>query len=637
MSLNMSRRNLARGPLRFMLMLLGVALLGGVMAPEVSAVRLQSASGAGNNRNALPRSCVTAAGQRQLACSSVPSAAAAPNFTVQKLQEIGSDYTTSELEGLVGETVYYEIIATNTGEAPIEIVGFTDPHCEEVEQSDSSTILESGGSLTWYCHHELVATGRYSNQAHVEAQAYIAPTHARATRARAAAAAVSQGSNTVYVSVPRPEFTITKLQKTTGTFTESELEGHTGEVVHYEIVVNNTGAGTLTFGPLEDSGCEGVSPSGASELKEGQEETFTCSHTLTAAGTYSNEASIEGNEGTGKETSNTVIAKVERGPASKSGPGPKESTTPTPSTTTGKIELAEPFAGAFTWSIFTVTATVTEAGAPQPGVPVSFSVTGANPHTGSVVTDAGGQATFSYVPANAGLDRIVVTFQTRSKETISSELAKTWLALPPPTLGKTINIGLVSGSVYIEVPASAKAGAATSVFAPTFGPAYAATTKHSGFVPLVEARQVPVGATLDATEGVARVITATGRSTELQSGEFGAGIFKVLQQGKQHGLTELRIVDNVSKQTCTRVANRATVARRLSSKVLGRLNASAHGKFTARGQFSAATVRGTIWSVANQCNGTLTRVTRDVVTVRDFVRHKTITLHSGQRYLAKAP
>jgi len=75
----------------------------------------------------------------------------------------------------------------------------------------------------------------------------------------------------------------------------------------------------------------------------------------------------------------------------------------------------------------------------------------------------------------------------------------------------------------------------------------------------------------------------------------------------------------------------------LSGKVLGRLNASGHGNFTARGQYSAATVRGTIWSVANQCDGTLTHVKRGVVSVRDFTRRKTITLFTGQSYLARGP
>jgi hypothetical protein len=73
-----------------------------------------------------------------------------------------------------------------------------------------------------------------------------------------------------------------------------------------------------------------------------------------------------------------------------------------------------------------------------------------------------------------------------------------------------------------------------------------------------------------------------------------------------------------------------------SSKTLKLLKASAHGKFRTRGRYSAATVRGTKWTVADRCDGTLTRVITDSVAVTDFVRHKTIILHGGQSYLAKA-
>jgi hypothetical protein len=75
----------------------------------------------------------------------------------------------------------------------------------------------------------------------------------------------------------------------------------------------------------------------------------------------------------------------------------------------------------------------------------------------------------------------------------------------------------------------------------------------------------------------------------------------------------------------------------VSHRVLGLLKGSAHGKYTTTGTYSAATVRGTIWSVANRCDGTFTAVTRGVVSVRDLVRRKTITLRAGQHYLAKAP
>ncbi len=137
--------------------------------------------------------------------------------------------------------------------------------------------------------------------------------------------------------------------------------------------------------------------------------------------------------------------------------------------------------------------------------------------------------------------------------------------------------------------------------------------------------------------------TTASRKGKLQSGDFGAGIFKLLQNRKQKGLTDLDIINNHSaSQVCATVGKKGkgkgkAYAAKLSSKTLGRVNASGHGRFSVRGQYSAATVRGTVWNVGNRCEGTLTHVTRGVVSVRDFSRRKTITLFTGQSYLAKAP
>jgi hypothetical protein len=46
-------------------------------------------------------------------------------------------------------------------------------------------------------------------------------------------------------------------------------------------------------------------------------------------------------------------------------------------------------------------------------------------------------------------------------------------------------------------------------------------------------------------------------------------------------------------------------------------------------------VRGTKWSVEDRCDGTLTKVFEGKVAVRDFRRHKTITVRAGKSYLAR--
>jgi hypothetical protein len=208
----------------------------------------------------------------------------------------------------------------------------------------------------------------------------------------------------------------------------------------------------------------------------------------------------------------------------------------------------------------------------------------------------------------------------------------TYTVIPPPVLGKTVNVNVVSGKVFVAVASTANASLASNP-----GDATESLSKGLKFVPLQEARQIPVGSILNTSAGVARVTTATASKGKLQFGDFGAGIFKLLQRRQQRGLTELDVMNaHSARQVCATLGKSAVEAKHLSSKVLGRITGSAHGRFTTRGQFSAATVRGTVWGVRNRCDGTLTRVTRGVVSVRDFTRRKTLTLVTGQSYLARA-
>jgi len=119
---------------------------------------------------------------------------------------------------------------------------------------------------------------------------------------------------------PSTAFTIETLQKLSAepTYTKTELNGEVADTVEYEIIVKNTGSTSLKFGALKDSACESISPAGPTELEASTEETFTCTHKLAPFVKYSNEASIEGSEGTGTKTSNSVtvaLAPVYEAPA----------------------------------------------------------------------------------------------------------------------------------------------------------------------------------------------------------------------------------------------------------------------------------------------------------------------------------
>jgi Bacterial Ig-like domain (group 1) len=92
-----------------------------------------------------------------------------------------------------------------------------------------------------------------------------------------------------------------------------------------------------------------------------------------------------------------------------------------------KIELAPLTAENPVGASHTVTATVTEDGVPQSGVTVTFTVTGANPQTGTGTTNAKGEATFTYKGEKAGEDTIVASFKDKTGATDESNaVKKTW-------------------------------------------------------------------------------------------------------------------------------------------------------------------------------------------------------------------
>jgi hypothetical protein len=205
--------------------------------------------------------------------------------------------------------------------------------------------------------------------------------------------------------------------------------------------------------------------------------------------------------------------------------------------------------------------------------------------------------------------------------------------LPPPVIGKAVDVSLVSGTVFVRLPHGGGGGAGGST-----GP---------GFVPLSEARQFPVGSQVDARHGTIRLVAASARAGKTQIGTFGGAVFGVSQSanGPQKGLTTVSLLEGAfsgapSYAKCrARPADDRThgTAAALSGRVLQLLHATVSGRFRTRGRYSAATVRGTVWDTTDRCDGTLTRVRRGTVVVNDFVRHKTVIVQAGHSYLAKAP
>jgi hypothetical protein len=139
-----------------------------------------------------------------------------------------------------------------------------------------------------------------------------------------------------------------------------------------------------------------------------------------------------------------------------------------------------------------------------------------------------------------------------------------------------------------------------------------------------EVRQIPEGSLVDATRGIVR-ITVTLPDGALQSAEFSLGVFQVLRSRSLITITliggSFAECDNGQPGT--------------SDTVIRQLSANATGRFRTRGRHSSATVRGTVWSVSDRCDGTLTSVREGTVAVRDFRKRKTVVVSAGESYLAR--
>ena len=196
--------------------------------------------------------------------------------------------------------------------------------------------------------------------------------------------------------------------------------------------------------------------------------------------------------------------------------------------------------------------------------------------------------------------------------------AETTPPLPPPVPGRTANVEALSGTVLVRRPGA------------------------SGFVRLVGAQPIPIGSLVQATSGVVRLTTARDARGGQQTARFYAGRFRIRQNRTAFPVTELDLVGG-SFDDCGRAAARARARfvakkkRKRSKKVVRRLWGDGEGRFRTDGNYGSAGVRGTIWLTEDRCDGTLVRVRRGTVEVRDLPRRRTVTLTAGRSYLARAP
>jgi hypothetical protein len=187
----------------------------------------------------------------------------------------------------------------------------------------------------------------------------------------------------------------------------------------------------------------------------------------------------------------------------------------------------------------------------------------------------------------------------------------------PPVPGKSVAVGLESGKVFV-------------------------TSASGRRTRLTGGATIPVGSRIDTRQGrVALTSAATGTGARTQSAQFYRGTFTVRQSRPARrgaALTTDIVLAAASRSQCAtaRGASAAAVSKKKAPHaVLSKLWGNGKGRFRTKGKYSAATVRGTIWLTQERCDGTLTRVRRGTVSVRDLKRRRTVTVKAGRSYLAR--
>jgi hypothetical protein len=253
---------------------------------------------------------------------------------------------------------------------------------------------------------------------------------------------------------------------------------------------------------------------------------------------------------------------------------------------------------------------------------------------GTVTTDADGRVEFEAIglaPLPAGAKFITATATGgagRSTSAFSGCLGEPEFVAPeeaPPSPHHSVLRAPETSTP--ATPAIVPINGVTITIEPKTGKVRVRAPGDTRFRPLTELESVPIGSLVDATEGKARIASATAIE-EVQSASFFGGVFRVLQsQGRT--LTTMRLFD-AEFEPCSAPGAAPAPSQITSNHLWG----SGKGRFRTEGSFGSATVRGTIWYVADRCRSTLFKVNRGIVSVRDFPRSRTVTLRAGNTYAA---
>jgi hypothetical protein len=217
----------------------------------------------------------------------------------------------------------------------------------------------------------------------------------------------------------------------------------------------------------------------------------------------------------------------------------------------------------------------------------------------------------SYVAPSHDVTNIVDVDATAPGDVAVSDLADCETdVIEQPQPGVIVGAKAVGGKVRVKEPAS------------------------NTFIELRGQTEIPVGSRVDTTRGTILLTSGLGGG-RTNSSRFFSGLFTILQKKSRNAVMTLRM-EGGNFRGCGR-RQVSTLGTDAKKRPVRKLWGDGKGRFSTKGRYSSATVRGTKWLVIDRCDGTVTRVLRGVVRVRDFRKRKTVNVRAGQTYLAKAP
>jgi hypothetical protein len=181
--------------------------------------------------------------------------------------------------------------------------------------------------------------------------------------------------------------------------------------------------------------------------------------------------------------------------------------------------------------------------------------------------------------------------------------------IQPPAPGVIVGVQKVAGKVLVKQPGGK-------------------------FVPLTGSTEIKVGSVVDTTHGTVKLTAGLGGG-KTNSANFSDGLFKIQQSRARNAYMTL-VLQGGNFGVCRGRSLSVLSVDAKRKRQVRRLWGNGKGRFTTKGRYSSATVRGTHWLVQDRCDGTFTRVLRGIVKVKDFRRHKTVNVRAGHSYLARA-